>query len=679
MFLVLKRLSLGLGLIALCAAVLLASDLRSRKAQTAAQKSGQPAVRKLALLQHASQPVLEDGIKGMLLGLAEKGFVEGKNISIRRFNAEGDMPTANTIAKGITDGTYEMVLTASTPSLQAVASANREGKALHIFALVTDPYGAGVGISRENHLDHPRYMAGYGTMQPVETCFNIAREMYPGLKRVGCAWNPAEANSEVTTRLARKVCEKLGIELLEANVENSAAVAESCRALVGRGAEALWVGGDVSVLTAFNSVATVAQRGGIPVFTVIPPHVEIGALFDVGANYIEVGKLAGQLAGDVLNGKDPATIPIENVLPEMLAINYQALKGLKSQWRITEGLHKRAALIIDENGKKIKAPTVPEVPKAALSKKWNVHLLEYIQVVDVEECEKGILDGLPKTGLIEGKDYQLKISNAQGDVATANSLVDAAITDGADLIITLSTPMLQAALSRARNVPVVFSYCASGVAAGAGKSENDHMPNVTGVQTIGAYEQILIAARECLPSLKAVGTIVVPSEVNTVFHRDRLVEAGKRMGIEVISVAAETSAEVSDAAAALCSKKIDAICQVPGNIPAAAFPRIAKAAQAVRMPLFASQRSQALAGAGIVVTRDYHEAGEMAAVVAARIMRGESPANIPFQSMTKTRIIINPKGAAACGMQIPPSLAARAERLLTSSEFQSNHSLALKD
>ena len=66
-------------------------------------------------------------------------------------------------------------------------------------------------------------------------------------------------------------------------------------------------------------------------------------------------------------------------------------------------------------------------------------------------------------------------------MATVSALIDAALSEHADLIVTFSTPTLQAALQRARSVPIVFTYVSSAVAAGAGASDTDHLANVTGV------------------------------------------------------------------------------------------------------------------------------------------------------------------------------------------------------
>lgn len=356
----LRRLVLGLALIAAASALLLLADLRSRVTPATADPVGKSsAPKRIALLQHASQLVLDDGRTGVFAGLAERGWEKDRNFTLKYYNPEGDMAVAQAIAKEMASGGYDLLITISTVSLQAVANANRAGTTPHVFGLVTDPYGAGVGISRNDHLDHPPHLAGYGTMQPVALAFRLAREMNPSLASVGVVWNAAEANSEAQVKLARATCAELGITLVETTVDTSAAVAEAANALVARGVEAIWLGGDVTVMSAVDSVVSAARKGRIPSFSVVPPQVRRGALFDIGADYTEVGRHVGLLAGDVLNGKNPATHAIVNLMPETLALNLSVLHDLKGSWKIPSSLFARAVLVIDESGierSKVAAP-----------------------------------------------------------------------------------------------------------------------------------------------------------------------------------------------------------------------------------------------------------------------------------------------------------------------------------
>ena len=105
------RLLLGVSLIALASGVLLLSDWSHRR-------SGGSLLRRVAVFQHVSQPVLDEGIEGMLDAIAESGFIDGQNIEIRRFNAENDLPTANAAAfsyRPLQKGRID--LTATTRSL----------------------------------------------------------------------------------------------------------------------------------------------------------------------------------------------------------------------------------------------------------------------------------------------------------------------------------------------------------------------------------------------------------------------------------------------------------------------------------------------------------------------------------------------------------------------------------
>jgi ABC-type uncharacterized transport system substrate-binding protein len=298
--------------------------------------------------------------------------------------------------------------------------------------------------------------------------------------------------------------------------------------------------------------------------------------------------------------------------------------------------------------------------KALATKRvWKIFFIQYNDVIDVKDAESGVLEGLRESGLENGRDYEVKILNAQGDMATVS-----AVTDGADLLITFSTPTLQAALRRAQNVPVVFNYVASGLKAGAGKSNTDHAPNVTGVSLLPANEETLALVKTHFPSIRKLGSLYCPAETNMVQYKIGLDAAAKRAGFEVVYVPAETATDVPDAAAALMSRDIDAVLQIPGNLTASAFGSISEAARRSHIPVFAFQKSQAIGGAMVVVARDYKDSGRHAAHLAARVMRGENPKNIPLEDFGKTSLIVNLDAARALGITLPPPLVRSAKSVI---------------
>ncbi|MBX3731901.1 MAG: ABC transporter substrate-binding protein [Verrucomicrobiae bacterium] len=660
----LRRLLLGMVLIAAAASVLLLSDLGSRVRRDAVPGGPAPGrTMRVALLQHASQSVLDQGREGLLAGLEERGWVPGRNLELKQYNAEGDQSVSQTIAREMSSGGYDLLTTISTVSMQAVANANRSGGTPHVFALVSDPSVSGVGISRDDPLDHPAHLAGFGTMQPIAGAFTLAREMNPALAKVGVVWNAAEANSEAQVKVARRICAELGIELLEATVDNAAAVAEAAGALVARGVDALWMGGDVTVMTAADSMIAVARKARIPAFTVIPPHVKRGALFDLGADYFEVGRQSGHLAAEILEGRSPSTVAITNLMPEMLAINQQALGSLKDGWRVTSAMLERAQLVVDPEGVERPKTKVAAAPPNPTGRKWRIAIVTYVESPPSEETLGGMMDALTRGPLVAGRDYELKLRSAQGDIAALNGIFDAVLTEGADLVVPLSTPALQAAIQKVRTVPIVFSLVANPVVAGAGTSDTDHLPNVTGVSVLSPVAEALTLIQTHFPAYRRFGTLYCPAEANSVDLKESLEALCRQRGLTLECVAVNTSSELSDAALSLVSRPIDAILQISDNLSTAGFNAITRAARQTRKPLISLNSTTLPLGAPLAFGRDYHHAGEVTAWMIERVVRGEPPSKMPFILPPKLFHGASPANAAAVGMALPAALLRELDRV----------------
>ena len=294
---------------------------------------------------------------------------------------------------------------------------------------------------------------------------------------------------------------------------------------------------------------------------------------------------------------------------------------------------------------------------------WQVHILELVSAIDSDETARGMREGLASR-LTEGRDYTVTVRNAHGDMPTLSGIVDAAVGDGADLLMTLSTPTLQTALQRVKTLPIVFAFSSDPIGAGAGRSFEDHLPNVTGVPTIATYAETVDLIRELLPDARRLGNLVVPAEVNSVFNTARLVDAAATRGIEVVTVPVNSSSELSDATLALLAQNVDAICQVGSNLTIAGFASIVRSAQQARVPVFGFLSSDARNGAVAVIARDSYESGFAAGLLAVRVIQGESPATMPFRELTSSKLIVNLTAAKLAGVTVPDALRQRAATLL---------------
>jgi ABC-type uncharacterized transport system substrate-binding protein len=296
-----------------------------------------------------------------------------------------------------------------------------------------------------------------------------------------------------------------------------------------------------------------------------------------------------------------------------------------------------------------------------LGRTWRIREVSYIESVMVEEAMRGLRDGLEESGLRPGADFTLNTLSAQGDMASLGSLFDSARTAGTDLYVVYSTPALQAALKKSLEAPLVFTVVANPFVAGAGETDVDHLPNVTGVYTLGPYREMAELLAAHFPRIKRVGTLFCPAEANSVANKEAFVREAERRGMTVEALPVNTASELSDAALALSGRRLDAFVQVIDNLTTAGFPTIARVAAQARIPVFACQGAAVRQGAVLALSRDYYDAGRDTALKAARVMRGEDPAAIPFSPPSTVKKFVNLKSARECGLDVPAALLEGAE------------------
>jgi ABC-type uncharacterized transport system substrate-binding protein len=298
------------------------------------------------------------------------------------------------------------------------------------------------------------------------------------------------------------------------------------------------------------------------------------------------------------------------------------------------------------------------------AKHWKIYFVLYNDVLDSEQAMDGARTAL-RENFAEGRDYEIKVLNAQGDMTTVSALIDAAVNDNANLIVTFSTPTLQAAIRRAGKTPVVYAYVANGLFAGAGKTETDHLPNITGVNSAAADREMMKLLHEYFPSCRRLGTLFVPSEANMVYQLGETEKAASEFGFEIVSIPVSTATEVPDAAAALASRHIDAIVQIPGNLTVSAFSSISEAANRARLPIFAFQQGQVRQGALLALARDFHDSGHASGLLAVRVMRGENPRDIPIERFSQTSLVVNLDSARKLHMRLPKALINSAREVIS--------------
>jgi putative ABC transport system substrate-binding protein len=299
----------------------------------------------VGLMKLVSHPALDAEQQGVKDALAAAGFIDGETVILQEANAEGDIPTLTTIAQKFVDDGVALMVTTSTPALQAAFNATKDlaGPPI-VFNAVTSPYAAGIANAPD---DHPAWVIGIQALAPVEDAMALIPRLLPDVEVVGYIYNPSEANSVVNTEIAVPTAEELGLTLEVTQISNSSEVQAAAEALVARGVQAFFVSTDSTVVASLEALIKVANDNDIPLFANDPASAQRGAAVALGLDYYQDGLDTGALAVAILKGElDIAATPIERQRQGSLAINMAA--AAEQGLTIPDDLMAEAALVIEE-------------------------------------------------------------------------------------------------------------------------------------------------------------------------------------------------------------------------------------------------------------------------------------------------------------------------------------------
>ena len=269
-------------------------------------------------------PALERVQGAIVAALAENGFVDGENITINSASADGDIATLSTIAQQFVNDEVDLIITTTTPALQAAFNASKDlpTPIPIVFSTVTDPVGAGVV---EDLVNHAEWISGSQLLPPLEATFDVMFEVRPDMARIGYLYNPAEANSATQTEWIKEIAAERGVDLEIAVVANSSEVKTAAESVAGSDIDYFFYSQDSTVAQGGTALVAVANETGIPTITNDVGNLALGIPLGVGASLAADGRRAGEIASGFLAGDlDLASTPIVPVEAVDFFVNLDA-------------------------------------------------------------------------------------------------------------------------------------------------------------------------------------------------------------------------------------------------------------------------------------------------------------------------------------------------------------------
>ena len=284
-----------------------------------------------------------------------------------------------------------------------------------------------------------------------------------------------------------------------------------------------------------------------------------------------------------------------------------------------------------------------------------------------EDFMAGFRRGLSESGFVEGQNVAIEYRWADGHFDSLPMMAADLVGRKVGLIFTGGTVGVRAAMAATQTIPIVFTIGVDPVAAGFVASLNRPGGNVTGVTLISSElaPKRLELLRELVPTATKIALLVNPNNPASLRQETQGVEeATRRLGKEIIVVDAGTENELEGAFAAAVQRGAAAFLVESDPIFVSARLRIAALALRHSLPLISNDRQIVAAGGlmsyGTSIVDTFRQAG----TYVGRILKSEKPADMPVMQPTKFELVINLKTAKALGLEVPPTLLARADEVI---------------
>jgi putative ABC transport system substrate-binding protein len=270
--------------------------------------------------------------------------------------------------------------------------------------------------------------------------------------------------------------------------------------------------------------------------------------------------------------------------------------------------------------------------------------------------------GLKEVGYAEGQNVAVEYRSVEGDAVRLPALV-ADLLGRLPAVVVGDTPSVLAMKAATNTVAMVFATGSDPVRDGVVASLNRPGGNITGVvffnAVLGAKRLELL--RQLVPGQTTVGMLVNPNTANTEAERRDAQAASQSIGLQLIIADVSSEQDIETAYLMFVRRRVGALMVGSGGFLNSYRETIVALAARHALPAIYAQREATMAGGlmsyGASITDAYRQAG----VYAARILKGEKPADLPVMQSTKFEFVINLKTAKTLGLEFHPQLLATAD------------------
>jgi putative ABC transport system substrate-binding protein len=289
---------------------------------------GQPgAIKTIGWLSpRSADPTEERGLTAFRSGLGQTGYVEGSNLLIEYRWADGQYERLPALAADLARINVAVLVTTGGPQPARAAIAASATTPV-VFTSGSDPVKDGLVSS----LNKP---GGRVTGSVVFTTslgpkrLELLRELVPAAQSIAFLVNPRSDIADMQAKEVARAAEEIGQKLVIVNASTDREIEDAFENIRSRGIDAILMSADLFYQTRREKMVALAEIHKVPVMWEWPEFVTAGGLVSYSANIVETRLQLGIYVGRILNGTDPADLPVIQSTRFELAINRQTAKAL---------------------------------------------------------------------------------------------------------------------------------------------------------------------------------------------------------------------------------------------------------------------------------------------------------------------------------------------------------------
>ncbi len=606
-------------------------------------------------------------------GLAETGYVEGRNVAIEYRWAHNQLDTVPSLLAELVQ--RQVTVIAAPGGLAAARAAKASASTIPVvFSSAADPVRAGIVAN----LNRPGgNITGVVDMsvELVAKQLGLLHELLPQATRFAVLVNPTSPIAEPTIADAQKAAAGISrhVEILRAGTSRE--IDAAFAGLSQTRADAILVSPDTLFLTRRVQLATLTVRHAVPAIFSFREHPEAGALMSYGSSLAERDRLTGVYTGRVLKGEKPRDLPIMQAVKFELVVNLHSSEDPRHRnpdqparpRRRGDRMIARREVITLLGGATAAWPLQARAQQAG--KVHRIGLLANDPSIPTTAPGKAFVDGLAEHGFVEGRNLIIERRFAMADAGRHDALAAELVRLDVEVLVTSGSSSTSAASRATKFGPIVMLNVLDPVSAGFVAGLARPGGNITGLSSHVSADMAgkrLALLKEAVPAISRMAVLMDrdPPSSEDQAQWAELERVAPSMGVTLYAATAQQGPGFEGALARIAGARIDALFASYNGVNLTNRKTVIAFAAAHRLPAMYPSTEMALDGGLMSYGASRADLFRRSAAYVAKILKGAKPADLPVEQPVKFEFVINLKTAKALGLDVPPMLLARADEVI---------------